>query len=59
MGGECNYLLRVTPDSKRLEFVPDDEWKTPIMKGWQEEVWGESPPTWEGSLAGKGGIKAI
>ena len=38
MGGECNYLLRVTPDTKRLEFVPDDEWKIPIMKGWREEV---------------------
>jgi IMP and pyridine-specific 5'-nucleotidase len=23
MGGECNYLLRVTPEDKRLEFVPD------------------------------------
>eukprot|EP00983_Pelagomonas_calceolata_P004761 155710-Pelagomonas_calceolata.AAC.3 len=24
MGGECNYLLRVTPEDKRLEFVPDE-----------------------------------
>jgi IMP and pyridine-specific 5'-nucleotidase len=38
MGGECNYLLRVTPDTKRLEFVPDDEWMTPVMKSWEEEV---------------------
>ena len=38
MGGECNYLLRVTPGEKRLEFVPDDEWQTPDMKGWDETV---------------------
>ena len=38
MGGECNYLLRVTPESKRLEFVPDDRWKTPAMLAWKEEV---------------------
>lgn len=37
MGGECNYLLRVTPDTNRLEFVPDDEWKTPEMMSWKEE----------------------
>jgi len=24
MGGECNYLLRVHPESYRLEFVPDE-----------------------------------
>lgn len=37
MGGECNYLLRVTPDTKRLEFVPDDLWKSPAMKAWKED----------------------
>ncbi|KAL3138405.1 hypothetical protein ABBQ32_006201 [Trebouxia sp. C0010 RCD-2024] len=37
MGGECNYLLRVSPTSKELEFVPDQEWKTPCMQAWQEE----------------------
>lgn len=37
MGGECNYLLRVTPDTKRLEFVPDHLWKTPVMASWKEE----------------------
>ena len=42
MGGECNYLLRVTPEEKRLEFVPDDEWKTPVMKSWDEKVGGRS-----------------
>uniref|UniRef100_A0A383VVS2 IMP-specific 5'-nucleotidase 1 n=2 Tax=Tetradesmus obliquus TaxID=3088 RepID=A0A383VVS2_TETOB len=37
MGGECNYLLRVNPVSKQLEFVPDDEWMTPEMLAWDEE----------------------
>jgi hypothetical protein len=37
MGGECNYLLRVNPHSKQLEFVPDDEWMTPEMLAWDEE----------------------
>ncbi len=37
MGGECNYLLRVRPHDKRLEFVPDNEWKTPTMQSWKEE----------------------
>jgi hypothetical protein len=37
MGGECNYLLRVNPRSKQLEFVPDDEWMTPEMLAWDEE----------------------
>ncbi|KAG2486034.1 hypothetical protein HYH03_015242 [Edaphochlamys debaryana] len=37
MGGECNYLLRVRPDDKRLEFVPDGDWKTPTMQSWREE----------------------
>jgi len=37
MGGECNYLLRVTPDTKRLEFVAEESWKTPVMKGWNEQ----------------------
>lgn len=34
MGGECNYLLRVTHPEKRLEFVPDGEWKTRFMMSW-------------------------
>ncbi len=38
MGGECNYLLRVTPETKRLEFVPDENWQTPGMQAWKEEV---------------------
>ena len=37
MGGECNYLLRVTPDDKRLEFVPDEEWQLPVMRAWEEK----------------------
>lgn len=37
MGGECNYLLRVAHPSKRLEFVPDAEWKSPLMQTWSEE----------------------
>uniref|UniRef100_A0A6S8JCL5 IMP-specific 5'-nucleotidase 1 n=1 Tax=Dunaliella tertiolecta TaxID=3047 RepID=A0A6S8JCL5_DUNTE len=37
MGGECNYLLRVTPEDKRLEFVPDEEWKTEEMCRWHED----------------------
>ena len=40
MGGECNYLLRVTPDAKRLDFVDESKWKTPTMKAWKEEVRG-------------------
>ncbi|GAB4818971.1 hypothetical protein N2152v2_006017 [Parachlorella kessleri] len=36
MGGECNYLLRVAYPSRRLEFVPDEEWKSPYMMSWQE-----------------------
>lgn len=36
MGGECNYLLRLNPSSKELEFVPDHEWKTPCMQGWKD-----------------------
>ncbi|PSC72200.1 IMP-specific 5-nucleotidase [Micractinium conductrix] len=35
MGGECNYLLRVNAE-KRLEFVPDEEWKSLVMKAWTE-----------------------
>ena len=39
MGGECNYLLRVTPDaSKRLEFVPEEQWKSAAMMSWSEEA---------------------
>ena len=36
MGGECNYLLRLSPATKELEFVPDHEWKTPCMQSWQD-----------------------
>ena len=37
MGGECNYLLRVSScANRRLEFVPDDEWKSAIMHSWTE-----------------------
>jgi IMP-specific 5'-nucleotidase len=36
MGGECNYLLRVTGADKRLAFVPDAEWKSAEMQGWKE-----------------------
>ena len=37
MGGECNYLLRVSScRDKRLEFVPDEEWKSPTMQSWSE-----------------------
>lgn len=37
MGGECNYLLRVSScREKRLEFVPDVEWKSPTMQSWSE-----------------------
>ena len=37
MGGECNYLLRLSPTTKQLEFVPDHEWKTPCMQSWKDE----------------------
>ena len=37
MGGECNYLLRLSPITRELEFVPDHEWKTASMQAWQEE----------------------
>lgn len=41
MGGECNYLLRVTSckatGRKKLEFVPDEKWKSEYMMTWQQE----------------------
>ena len=37
MGGECNYLLRVSPETKHLEFVPDEEWQPEVMKSWDEQ----------------------
>jgi IMP and pyridine-specific 5'-nucleotidase len=41
MGGECNYLLRIKVDgpnaNRRLEFVPDEEWKSQYMMSWKEE----------------------
>ncbi|KAI7845135.1 hypothetical protein COHA_001180 [Chlorella ohadii] len=36
MGGECNYLLRVAGPDKRLQFVPDAEWKSQFMQSWTE-----------------------
>lgn len=37
MGGECNYLLRVGPaPERRLEFVPDGQWKSEYMMGWRQ-----------------------
>ena len=37
MGGECNYLLRVSPaPERRLQFVPDGHWKTEYMMGWRQ-----------------------
>lgn len=35
LGGECNYLLRTTPDY-RLQFIDDHEWKTETMKCWNQ-----------------------
>lgn len=38
MGGECNYLLRVGPaPDRRLEFVPDGQWKSEYMMGWRQD----------------------
>ena len=34
MGGQCSYLLRVEGPAKALHFVPDGEWKTPVMAAW-------------------------
>jgi len=37
VGGECNYLLRVGPaPERRLEFVPDREWKSDYMMSWAQ-----------------------
>ena len=36
LGGECNYLVRVIPETYRLEFVHDDEWKNEEMLSWSE-----------------------
>ena len=36
MGGECNYLLKVTTDYG-LDFVPIEEWQTRDMLAWREE----------------------
>lgn len=36
MGGECNYLLRVT-EEYGLEFVPDEEWQSQAMRAWEEK----------------------
>ena len=36
MGGECNYLLRVSPNF-RLEFVEEEDWKSPEMVAWRQE----------------------
>ena len=40
MGGECNYLLRVGGDA-RLEFVPDELWKSDTMREWSAGDIGE------------------
>eukprot|EP00951_Prasinocladus_malaysianus_P029678 scaffold275227_cov28-Prasinocladus_malaysianus.AAC.1 len=37
LGGECNYLVRVVPDTYRLEMVPDCEWKSEEMRQWDEK----------------------
>ncbi len=38
MGGECNYLLRVAAGAdRRLELVPDREWKSAPMLAWRED----------------------
>ena len=37
MGGECNYLLRVAGPDRRLEFVPDEDWKSRYMMSWKKE----------------------
>lgn len=41
MGGECNYLLRVVKHPKtgtrKLEFVPDEQWKSRYMMSWRQE----------------------
>jgi len=37
LGGECNYLVRVVPNTYRLEMVPDEEWKSEEMMQWKEE----------------------
>ncbi len=34
MGGECNYVLRVARPDMRLQFVPDDDWKSTAMMSW-------------------------
>lgn len=34
MGGECNYVLRVARPDMRLQFVPDEDWKSPAMMSW-------------------------
>ena len=37
VGGECNYLLRVGPaPERRLQFVPDREWKSNYMMSWRQ-----------------------
>lgn len=36
MGGECNYVLRVARPSMRLEFVPDEDWKSTAMMSWAD-----------------------
>ena len=39
MGGECNYLLRVSRGAeRRLDFVPDEEWKSAAMMSWSVEA---------------------
>jgi len=35
LGGECNYLLRITADY-RLKFIDGHEWKTEVMESWDQ-----------------------
>ena len=35
MGGECNLLLRCTPEYG-LEFVPNERWKSSYMLSWSQ-----------------------
>lgn len=51
MGGECNYLLRVAGKDRRLEFVPDAEWKSAYMMSWQVRA-----PPWGGWSVQVGGL---
>mmetsp|Transcript_15223 Transcript_15223/g.22266 ORF Transcript_15223/g.22266 Transcript_15223/m.22266 type:complete len:410 (+) Transcript_15223:112-1341(+) len=36
VGGECNFLFRVVPDTYDMYEVPTEEWQTSAMKEWKE-----------------------